>query len=57
MREKLKLYITENKTYNAASIATATKLPEWITVKCYMFIGKVHCISRIGMIPQQTHNA
>ena len=29
-------------------------LPEWITVKCYIFIGRVHCVSKIGMIPH-TH--
>ena len=33
---------TENK-----SDLTATKLAEWMTDKCYRFIGRVHCISRI----------
>ena len=34
-----------------ASVAFATD-SKWITVKFYMFIGKIHCVSRIGMIPQ-----
>ena len=27
-------------------------LPEWITVKCHIFTGRVHCASEIGMIPK-----
>ena len=29
-------------------------IPEWITVKCYIFIGRVHSISKIGMILQHS---
>ena len=38
------------------SVALATLLPEWITVKCYILIGRVHCVSKIGMIPQHLKN-
>ena len=35
------------------SIHSCNKLAMLITVKCYIFIGRVCCVTEIGMIPQQ----
>ena len=35
-----------NMLHNVTSVAITTKLPEWFTVKCYIFIGRTHCISK-----------
>ena len=42
------LICTIGQNHNSFS----TNPVEWISVKCYNFIGRVHCVSKIGMIPR-----